>query len=337
MTALFIDTEAFERQGFRFDGNTLEKIGRISKSGIAQVVITDIIDREIRAHMQRKVEADINAILPLLKEGRPLHGTTTKKQIDLALQAARAEYLESYEAFLEDSEINIIKTSGCSIGVILDDYFNLRPPFEEKKKHEFPDAISLNAFESWISSANENPIVISHDKGVESWSKTKSGYIFYETIEEAIKHLYDGEEIYQRANNLMLENVDTIWDAIMKIHDTQYNQSNDSDFDIDEMSDQPIDFMPLDITITEIGESSLQARVLYEFKSEVLVKGYPQHYAYTPHMYGPVEIEGRMTSIGAVDVDVNFDFKSKSISIEDINHAIKHENKLRLFDIYSQF
>ena len=48
---------------------------------------------------------------------------------------------------------------------MLDGYFGLKPPFEEKKKSEFPDAIALNALRNYASSTRQRLLVVSKDKG----------------------------------------------------------------------------------------------------------------------------------------------------------------------------
>ena len=44
-------------------------------------------------------------------------------------------------------------------------YFSPETPFEEGKKHEFPDAIALITLEDWAKTNGKNLLAITRDKG----------------------------------------------------------------------------------------------------------------------------------------------------------------------------
>jgi hypothetical protein len=57
----------------------------------------------------------------------------------------------------------VIAVPNMSLEGVLDDYFEQRPPFSEKKKSEFPDAFAAAALEAWCKKKSEKILVISGD------------------------------------------------------------------------------------------------------------------------------------------------------------------------------
>jgi hypothetical protein len=52
---------------------------------------------------------------------------------------------------------------------VVDMYFKLKAPFEEKKRAEFPDAIALVSLERWAELNKLKILVVSYDSGWEEY------------------------------------------------------------------------------------------------------------------------------------------------------------------------
>lgn len=67
-----------------------------------------------------------------------------------ALKNTSALAQEQIGSFIEKTgAIQFVCEQHLTISELLDKYFNKQPPFSEKKKNEFPDAMVLIAVENW--------------------------------------------------------------------------------------------------------------------------------------------------------------------------------------------
>ena len=71
-----------------------------------------------------------------------------------------------FENFIKEIDAEILGTDLIDLDTILDDYFEIKPPFEEgeKKRKEFPDAFIANQVRKRFGDA-EDVAVISNDTG----------------------------------------------------------------------------------------------------------------------------------------------------------------------------
>ena len=71
-----------------------------------------------------------------------------------------------FAKFLEDCEVERLDTGSINLEEILEDYFAVRPPFEnsEKKRKEFPDAFIAEEIRKRFGS-NEIVAIVSQDNG----------------------------------------------------------------------------------------------------------------------------------------------------------------------------
>jgi len=87
-----------------------------------------------------------------------------------------------------------------SIENLLEKYFSRNPPFSEKKKYEFPDAINLLAIESWCIKNNQDMCIISSDNDIKNYCADKEILHYYSSIEEFLDHV---TSIYEYKYNII--------------------------------------------------------------------------------------------------------------------------------------
>lgn len=200
---IIIDTSVFLRQNF-ISGNLIKRLGEFSHEKIINIYVTDIIKKELFSNINKnssKLESkltDINkSIRGDLKFVKNLY-----KDLDFFdyINPERLNHLlkNKIERYFEYANIEIISTSeSFKITDILDDYFNQKPPFSEKKKNEFPDAISFKIAENFFQNKNEKAYFLTYDK---DFSKIKSKFILVkDSLEDII------EEISKENSSLIYE------------------------------------------------------------------------------------------------------------------------------------
>jgi hypothetical protein len=138
--------------------------------GSAELVLSEIVLREVFRHL--KSDADLakqelatairQSSLASLFDGETLASlrTLTGGALDTSEAANR-----SIMNWAGRAGCKIIPASGANIERLLAMYFSPEAPFEESKKHEFPDAIALITLEDWAKTNCKKLLAITHDKG----------------------------------------------------------------------------------------------------------------------------------------------------------------------------
>lgn len=190
---IIIDTSVFLRQNF-ISGNLIKRLGEFSHEKIINIYVTDIIKKELFSNIDKnslKLKSkltDINkSIRGDLKFVKNLY-----KELDFFdyINPEELNHLlkNKIERYFEYAHIEIISTSeSFKITDILDDYFNQKPPFSEKKKNEFPDAISFKVAENFFQNKNKKAYFITYDK---DFNEIESEFIFVKNnLEDIIEEI----------------------------------------------------------------------------------------------------------------------------------------------------
>jgi hypothetical protein len=158
-----LDASFIEKQNF-LRGNKLRELGKLAAAGEIELLITDVVYKEILIRFkQRLIDADIN-----LKKNRKaidsqcmvLKNFSAYDVLFVAYETdvdrLDAQFREEFDTFLTNCRVQVVKTEALSVGPIMSDYFSRVPPFQrESKKHEFPDAVTLKGLEAHLSSRRE--------------------------------------------------------------------------------------------------------------------------------------------------------------------------------------
>lgn len=195
--AVTIDTNIFDAAKFDLgDGSTLRILEKYVKNGKIKVVLSDIVVRESRRHIAsqaktvcsivRKARAKVldvstEHLINIVGFNEILTIVNNKKEL-----ALRAE--EMFDNFLRAINAEILDTNLIDVGSILDDYFGIKPPFEnsEKKKSEFPDAFIAQQINKRFGET-EKVVIVSNDKGFRRACKESENHLFF----NALRDLYD--------------------------------------------------------------------------------------------------------------------------------------------------
>lgn len=165
MQYVFIDTCIYEEGQFVGSG-TLKTLYDAAKEGYIRILLPDITEREVLAHIDAKMNAE--------KEKLEKHLTSIMKYLEPIRDRLEAIVKQSETAAQEMTDMFLKELKSAKVcrlplqedldfRSIVDAYFNKKPPFSQKKKSEFPDAIVLKSLEQWCEVNKGNCIVLSND------------------------------------------------------------------------------------------------------------------------------------------------------------------------------
>ena len=235
--ALTIDTQAIQKQAFRFENAPLNLLRQFRGSPI-QVVFATIVVKETTAHLEeaiRTLSATLRKVIPdcdrLLPEVTYWFGMRELEKIEPG-EVAR----KRLRNFLTDIEAAEVGTNWADLQDIERRYFDTLPPFagSGNKKHEFPDAIALSSIEGWAKANGKRVLAVSEDKG---WIGYDSEMIsVVPTLSEALGILQNDPQhrthlfVAERIRELTLRN---LYPSAATFFQLLVETIKRSDFDID--------------------------------------------------------------------------------------------------------
>ena len=181
--AITLDTCILERENFNLENGLLSKFEQFSRTPDVAFIISEIVLREVIAHMEEKTKTAISNYNKALK-----NGLFYRIACDIT-----EEKIKSIKKGDEKTDLQIISAENINIQQIIKQYFNKIPPFSDKKKEEFPDAIALQSLENWAVKKNKKVLVVSFDKDWQAYCAGNKNLICVKTIEEALSSLYKSQ------------------------------------------------------------------------------------------------------------------------------------------------
>lgn len=188
MEYIFIDTCIYQEGQF-FASGKLRTLFDAAKEGRICILLPDITEREVLAHIEEQMNAEHEKLKrqasSMLKHLEPLC-----KKLEEAVKLSATAATDMKERFL--SQLKTAKVcriplqENLDLKAIVDAYFRKDPPFSQKKKSEFPDAIVLKSLETWCKENNEKCIVLSNDSDMQTYS---SEYIRHINTDDYLKSL----------------------------------------------------------------------------------------------------------------------------------------------------
>ncbi|RQV56329.1 hypothetical protein DF024_28900 [Burkholderia cenocepacia] len=169
--AIALDTSVFDAQQRNLEGGLLRRVEQFHRSDRVQVLMPDVVRREVEAHVQRDAaearsglarSVRMAARAQLLSSDALEQLRVIEYQMDEPALAARMRM----EDWLAGTRAEVLDVAArVDMRTLFDRYFAAQPPFAEssKKKHEFPDAVALLALEHWAGEHDTAVLVVSTD------------------------------------------------------------------------------------------------------------------------------------------------------------------------------
>jgi hypothetical protein len=200
---IFVDTEAFVRAQYDWDGKALSKLAQFAKQGNLCLLTTKITKREVLRHLQERLtEATVAAKKHEIVLGQLGHSNILAT---LADPAALAKLEEAFEAFLRTTQAIDVPID-VSVDEIFADYFAHRAPFGiKKKKAEFPDAVVIASLKAWCAKRNAKAYVVSGDPDLMGCCSSSGPLLHAASIEDIISQATVSQELHEALQHTLSE------------------------------------------------------------------------------------------------------------------------------------
>ncbi len=238
--SVFLDTNVFKGVKYNFgEKGTLSNIKNLVIEGKIKLYTSNIAVEETKRH----IESDISEAISLfnkahkdiskkiscsIAESSLLCHLFEKPSKEIIVQDA----IKKFRDFLNEAKIIILDNEGININLIIDDYFNCNPPFENRKgkKYEFPDALMISKLKHEFN--KDKPIwIISSDNGFKEAFYNQEGYTCLSSVNELLDIINKQYKMYVRIEEYINVNKEEICNELnMKIEsDDIYVDGFDSD------------------------------------------------------------------------------------------------------------
>ena len=213
--AVTIDTNIFDAAKFDLcDTSPLKTLENYVKNGKIKVILSDIVVRESKRHIadktkkicgiMRKAKADAlkesaEHFISALELGEILRIVKFNDEL-----VSKGE--EMFDDFLRTINAEILDADLIDVGLILDDYFETKPPFEngEKKKSEFPDAFIAQQIRKRFGET-EKVVIVSNDKGFIRACKGSENRIFFSCLSDLYNAISKDDAAYDETMAVIKE------------------------------------------------------------------------------------------------------------------------------------
>lgn len=197
--AITLDTNIFQSEGYRFEEGYLKRLEQFCENQIATLIISEVVNREIKSHISQSVKEAQDKFMQGLK-GIKKYWKINEEEIEqikkLAFNDTSYQDLVSIDLnkFQQSTSLEIIGFENVSIEILMDKYFNCEPPFGlAKKKTEFPDAIALLSLDEWADRNETKIIAVSNDGDWESFCENSTNLVLIKDLPSLFK-LFQAEE-----------------------------------------------------------------------------------------------------------------------------------------------
>lgn len=230
IAGFLVDTCVYKGANFSFGNGLLNNLIGLSDHEL-QLLITDVVYHEVLNHFEVEMieqKKSFEKAIGILGGGwgmskhaknevlESLFGTESvkdycKKTLDGFLAAAEAEIIQCHEF--------------ADVKDVLSLYHERKAPFSERKKHEFPDALTLLALDKWACDKDKQVVVVSGDGDIEEFCKTSDWLICVKEISQALSTLHSDKSVVGiiaqkvRSGELNVEagfklEFDDVWDKV---------------------------------------------------------------------------------------------------------------------------
>ena len=206
---------------------------------------------ELRAHIDEMLKVEVDTLV-----------ADVEKELD--------------KLFYQACVVRLPLPKDLDMSLIMEKYKALEPPFSEKKKAEFPDAIALQTLELWCKKHVDTCIILATDPDLQSY---KSQYLEYKDFPEFIASLTDYEKFVtkEKLHTVLFSTIPTLKTNVRK---WAYEQYDDSSF-------YPYLLQIEDIHDYTIGEISVK----FDDELQFIGKGYSSlSYKIYANIVVPIEV-----------------------------------------------
>lgn len=169
---IFIDTNIFVSENF-LEGHYIKKILEFGKKNQIGIISTKTNVNEIKNQFRKKVSESLAGYKSYMNSGSAKYLRNTKfgqkvndyKFSKIKVEDLCEEFNKKIDEKLESSNVIILPFQNIDSSIILESYFESKPPFSNKKdkKLGFPDAFIIENLKKWVSENDTKLVVLTGD------------------------------------------------------------------------------------------------------------------------------------------------------------------------------
>lgn len=189
VTFFSIDTDVIQSLGFKFFEGALRTLP-LQRPAWLTIQQTEIVEREVHAHRMDPIlkgAKELNSAILNLQRLSGLDFSLVSDQVN-ALgpeTIASRNFSKEFKVFVASLGGGCLPIDGAHLAQqMFDRYFQETPPFEARKKSEFPDAAALLTLENHAKAINKQGIVISKDGGWADFAKDSDWLYCVKSLDE---------------------------------------------------------------------------------------------------------------------------------------------------------
>lgn len=210
-----LDTNILDAANFDFnEKSTLQLLVNYVRKGKVKVVLSNIVVKEAEKHISKRGAALYSLMRNLRKDALKTATDYQIKQLGLGhilnLGINKAEIsqksIDLLYKYIADLNAEILDISKINLDAIIDDYFEIRAPFQtgEKKRKEFPDAFIANQIRERFGH-EEMVAIISDDKGFKEACQPWNNHLFFSSLGDLYGEMNKQEEFYVATKDFVIE------------------------------------------------------------------------------------------------------------------------------------
>ena len=210
-----LDTNILDAANFDFnEKSTLQLLVNYVKKGKVKVVLSNIVVKEAEKHIAKRGVCVCSLMRKLRADALKTATDYQIKQLGLGhileLSTDKAEIsqksIDLLHKYIADLDAEILDTSKIDLDAIIDDYFEIRAPFQigEKKRKEFPDAFIANQIRERFGH-EEMVAIISIDKGFKEACQSWDNHLFFSSLGDLYGEMNKQEEFYAATKDFVIE------------------------------------------------------------------------------------------------------------------------------------
>lgn len=226
-----VDTNVFEETKYDLSENsTLCLFREYIRAGKIKLHLSNIVLREIDAHLERIGSRLYSRIRNNRKELIEMACDEIIKTSDLELYVTIPNkdkiiknIKDSFNDYINSLEPDIFDNSTIIIDDIIDDYFNMEPPFAKsgEKRKEFPDAFIAKQIRARFKN-EDSLVIISKDIGFKNACQKDREYVFVDSFGKLFNLINEQESKYQNVIERLGHSLSNITERIKnEINDNQ--------------------------------------------------------------------------------------------------------------------
>jgi hypothetical protein len=190
--ALTLDSNIFIGNGLNLERGMLKQLEQFASSPV-QLILSEIVYREIRGHMLERVSESRLKLATALKAVKasflvPDERADGATEVLLGKLSDEEVVDQRLKEFVSRTGAVVVAATSVDVADLVDLYFETDPPFEtgRDKKAEFPDAIALLSLATWARERGARVLAVSEDRG---WTAFAEGSVHVDSTQDLAKAL----------------------------------------------------------------------------------------------------------------------------------------------------